>query len=74
MSDGQAGAPKGGKWNVMEIHAKGDDLTVKLNGVVTAHARDGKFKQGPISLQFGNLPKAPGGPPVKRRYPLDAFC
>jgi hypothetical protein len=46
----------------MEIHAKGDDLTVKLNGVVTAHARDGQFKQGPISLQFGNLPKAPGGP------------
>ncbi len=58
----KAGPPKGGKWNVMEIHAKGDDLTVKLNGVVTAHARDGKFKQGPISLQFGNLPKAPGGP------------
>jgi hypothetical protein len=58
----KAGAPKGGKWNVMEIHAKGDDLTVTLNGVVTAHARDGKFKQGPISLQFGNLPKAPGGP------------
>ena len=58
----KAGAPKGGKWNVMEIHAKGDDMTVTLNGVVTAHARDGQFKQGPISLQFGNLPKAPGGP------------
>src|SRR5688500_17718871 len=40
----KVGAPTGGKWSVMEIHAKGDDLTVKLNGVVTAHARDGKFK------------------------------
>lgn len=58
----KAGAPKGGKWNVMEIHAKGDDLTVTLNGVVTAHTRNGRNKQGPISLQFGNLPKAPGGP------------
>ncbi|HYC45328.1 MAG TPA: DUF1080 domain-containing protein [Burkholderiales bacterium] len=58
----KAGPPKGGKWNVMEIHAKGDELTVVFNGVVTAHARDGRFKQGPISLQFGNLPKAPGGP------------
>jgi hypothetical protein len=58
----KAGAEKGGKWNVMEIHAKGDELTVTFNGVVTAHGRDAKFKQGPISLQFGNLPKAPGGP------------
>src|SRR5688500_2349879 len=33
----KAGAPKGGKWNVMEIHAKGDELTVTLNGVVTAY-------------------------------------
>ncbi len=58
----KVGTPTGGRWNVMEIHAKGEDLTVTLNGVVTAHTRNGKFKQGPISLQFGNLPKAPGGP------------
>ena len=58
----KAGGPKGGKWNVMEVTAKGDELTVVFNGVVTAYARDSRFKEGPISLQFGNLPKAPGGP------------
>ena len=59
----KAGGEKGaGKWNVMEVTAKGDELTVVFNGVVTVHARDSRFKQGPFSLQFGNLPKAPGGP------------
>ncbi|MES2563277.1 MAG: DUF1080 domain-containing protein [Pseudomonadota bacterium] len=58
----KAGGPKGGKWNVMEIRAEGDQLTVVFNGVVTAHARDGRFREGPFSLQFGNLPKDPGGP------------
>jgi hypothetical protein len=58
----KAGGPKGGKWNVMEVTAKGDELTVVFNGVVTVHARDGRFKQGPISLQFGNRGKEPGGP------------
>jgi hypothetical protein len=58
----KAGTEKGGKWSVMEVHAQGPNLTVTLNGVVTAAATDGRFKEGPISLQFGNLPKAPGGP------------
>jgi len=58
----KAGGEKGGKWNVMEVTAKGDELTVVFNGAVTAHARDGRFREGPFSLQFGNLPKAPGGP------------
>ena len=59
----KAGGEKGaGKWNVMEITARGDELTVVFNGEVAVHARDSRFREGPFSLQFGNLPKAPGGP------------
>ncbi len=41
----------GGRWNVYEITAKGDQLKVTLNGVVTADIRDTKFASGPIALQ-----------------------
>ncbi len=52
----------GGKWNTLEIHAQGPDVTVKLNGVVTTKMNNGKFPAGPFSLQFGNGPNdAPGG-------------
>lgn len=52
----------GGRWNTMEIHAQGPNVTVKLNGQVTAHMVNGKFPQGPFTLQFGNGPNnAPGG-------------
>lgn len=57
----------GGKWNTYEIYAKGAEITVKLNGVVTAHANNGKFPQGPFSLQFGNNGDKPGGPIKWRR-------
>jgi Domain of Unknown Function (DUF1080) len=43
----------GGKWNVYEITAKGDRMTVVLNGVRTAEARDGKRSAGVIALQHG---------------------
>ena len=46
----------GGHWNVYEIHAKGPDITVKLNGVVTSHAVDGRFPEGPIGIQFNGGP------------------
>jgi len=42
----------GGKWNVYEITAKGDRLTAVLNGVQTADAHDGKFRSGPLGLQY----------------------
>ena len=42
-----------GKWNVYEITAKGTQLTAKLNGVQTASAQDGKFREGPFALQYG---------------------
>jgi hypothetical protein len=52
----------GGKWNTYEITAKGSQLTVVLNGVQTVNIQEGKFAQGPFTLQFGNGPNdAPGG-------------
>ena len=42
-----------GRWNTLEIIARGDQFNVKLNGMVTvANARDSKFNQGPIALQY----------------------
>ena len=43
----------GGQWNTYEITAKGDQITVVLNGVRTAFARDGKHPSGYIALQHG---------------------
>jgi hypothetical protein len=44
----------GGQWNTLEIKAKNNHLTVKLNGVVTADAIDSKFSSGNLALQFGS--------------------
>src|SRR5262245_6793303 len=53
----------GGKWNVYEIYARGSQLTVTLNGVVTANVQDSTHSSGPFALQFGAVDKgAPGGP------------
>ncbi len=41
----------GGQWNTYEIYARGDQITVKLNGVVTAHVNDGRYPSGRIGLQ-----------------------
>jgi hypothetical protein len=52
-----------GKWNVYEVTAKGNRLTVVLNGVQTVDAQDAKFPAGRIALQFGlGAHDAPGGP------------
>jgi hypothetical protein len=50
-----------GGWNTYEIYAKGAELTIKLNGVVTASINNSKYASGPFSLQFGNRGKEPGG-------------
>ncbi|MDB5812081.1 MAG: hypothetical protein JWN94_4203 [Betaproteobacteria bacterium] len=44
----------GGRWNTMEIYARGDHMTVKLNGVVTVNVMNGDHKSGPIALQQNN--------------------
>ena len=41
----------GGRWNTYEIYAKGPQITVKLNGVVTVHVQDSKYPSGAIGLQ-----------------------
>ena len=44
----------GGKWNTMEITARGSHFTVKLNGVTTvADAQDAAHPRGAIALQYG---------------------
>jgi len=40
-----------GKWNTYEITARGDKLTVVLNGVTTADVQNGEHASGPIALQ-----------------------
>ena len=46
--------PKAGlKWNVMEIEARGPQLTVRLNGQQTASAQDTKHARGRIAFQRG---------------------
>ena len=42
----------GGKWNTFEITARGSELTVRLNGTLTAQAKDEQFTSGPIALQY----------------------
>jgi hypothetical protein len=46
----------GGRWNTYEIHAKGPEITVKLNGVVTVSTRDSRSAEGRIGLQFNQGP------------------
>jgi len=61
----------GGQWNTYEIYARGSQLTVKLNGVVTASVDNGRRDAGPFALQFGNLAKnAPGGPIMWRKVQI----
>ena len=46
--------PKAGlKWNVMEIEARGSQLTVRLNGQQTASVQDTKHARGRIAFQRG---------------------
>lgn len=42
----------GGKWNTYDITVKGNRLTVKLNGTVTADVTDGRHASGPLGLQY----------------------
>jgi hypothetical protein len=42
-----------GKWNVMEITAKGPLMVITFNGKVTASGSDAKHPRGRIALQYG---------------------
>ena len=43
----------GGKWNTLEITARGDHLIVILNGVKTADVQDSSHASGVFGLQWG---------------------
>lgn len=52
----------GGRWNLFEITAAGDALTVVLNGQKTVDAvRDARFATGRIALQHSAGVPGPGG-------------
>ena len=40
-----------GKWNTYDITARGERLTVTLNGITTADVENGEHASGPIALQ-----------------------
>jgi hypothetical protein len=46
----------GGRWNTYEIYARGPEITVKLNGVVTVSAQDARFPSGPVGIQWNGGP------------------
>ena len=43
----------GGKWNTFDITARGERLTVILNGIRTVDVEHGEHASGPIALQYG---------------------
>ena len=45
-----------GRWNTFHIFAKGSEITVWMNGVVTASIQDAKTHDGRIGLQFNGGP------------------
>lgn len=52
----------GGRWNTLEITARGDTFSVVLNGQRTVDgAKDGRFPTGRIALQHGAGVPGPGG-------------
>ncbi|MBE0627803.1 MAG: DUF1080 domain-containing protein [Burkholderiales bacterium] len=57
----------GGQWNIYEISAKGTELTVKFNGIVTAHTQNSKHASGPFALQYGAGVKGATGGAIKWR-------
>jgi len=44
----------GGRWNTFEIYARGTELTVKMNGIVTVSTGAARTNDGRIGLQFNN--------------------
>jgi hypothetical protein len=57
----------GGRWNVYEISANGPQLTVWLNGVLTASVQNSTLDSGPFALQYGSGVKGAQGGAIKWR-------
>jgi hypothetical protein len=43
----------GGKWNTIDITARGPRMTVLINGQKMVDVQDNKHQRGPIALQYG---------------------
>jgi hypothetical protein len=43
----------GGKWNTIDITARGPRMTVSINGQKMVDVQDNKHARGPIALQYG---------------------
>lgn len=43
----------GGKWNTIDITARGTKLIVLMNGIKMVDVDDKKYARGPIALQYG---------------------
>lgn len=43
----------GGKWNTLEITARGPKMTISVNGIKTAEGESNARLRGPFALQFG---------------------
>jgi hypothetical protein len=53
----------GGRWNTYEIEIRGTQMTVRLNGILTATLQRERFAEGPFALQYAaGVKGAPGGP------------
>jgi hypothetical protein len=57
----------GGKWNTLEVTARGNEMSVKFNGVTTVMLRDGKYASGPFALQYGAGVQGATGGAIKWR-------
>ena len=57
----------GGRWNTFEIEARGPNVTVKFNGVLTAAMNNSKLPSGPFALQFGAGVNGALSAPIKWR-------
>ncbi len=57
----------GGRWNTFEIEARGPQIKVMFNGVVSVTLNNGKFAAGPVALQYGPGVNGVQGGPIKWR-------
>ncbi len=46
----------GGRWNTFEVYARGAEITVKMNGVVTVSTSQAKTHEGRVAIQFNGGP------------------
>jgi hypothetical protein len=53
---------KPGDWNDIEIHCKGEDIRITLNGLVTAELKDSAKLEGIVAFQIHK------GPPMEVRF------